>query len=701
MFKGLGTRIKNFIGGDMFSNISILPFSSYKKNYSQADYLSSYEISLYANRAIDKRAEKVGDVQFVLKRGDTVIENHEIIDLLAKPNKSFTGKEFFKLYQKYYDIFGEVYILKVGELRMGGVTRINELHLLRSDRVTPFFNAETGELTKIEFKEANGTKTIDGKEIIYAHNPDPANPLRGESLLRSGIRQIETSTQIDEYQSKILENGGRVEGVFNFKTEKLNVKQLREMKEAYQEEYGNASKAGLPMFLAGDASYEKLGLSPNELAYLESKKVVLDDILLLTGVPRAILGLTSNETFSNADASIRIFLAEVIRPLIESLTTNINENLVADEFELGFVDPTPENKEEKRLDIKTASDVYALTTNEKRELLGLDPIKDGDTILVPLNLMPMSSGSEKIEAVPTKSKGVKSPQCRETGESKEQCMSRKIPEIMEDGKSREEAIAIAESMCSVSCNLKKVNHPLRESAAREVYHALSLKRLDRRQELVVNVVDEYFREQKDRLVTKLQAQKHYRKKDLLGEIFHMTLEIKLAKETMLPVLERLMKEAAEDSKEIAGSNWDFNDTPEINGWLDKKTSIFAEQINETTFNKLRSAFQDSLDLGESRQQLINRIVDTYAGISKGRAETIARTEVHGVTQYGTVQGYKQAGLPIKIWVWSPGTKGGVRDEHMAMDGEEVPMDVAFSNGLMFPGDYNGGADETINCQCFI
>jgi len=651
MFERLKTRIKNFIDSeDPFSGFSILPFSKYKKKYSSSDYLSAYGISLYANRAVNKRAEKVGAIKFVLKRGDAIVEKHDVLDLLAKPNKAFTGYEFWRLYQKYMDIFGEVYIMLDTELRMGGKTKVNEMHLLQSGSVKPYFNEKTGELQKIEYQTTAGLQVIPGEQIIYSHNPDPANPLRGESLLQSGIRQIETSTQIDEYHSKILENGGRVEGVFNFKTGSLNKNQLKELKEQYQEEYGNASNAGLPLFLAGDATYEKLGLSPNELAYLETKKVTLDDILLLTGVPRAILGLTSNETFSNSDASIRIFLAEVVQPLLQSLVTILDERLVEESLDLSFVDPTPANKEEKRKDLETANTVNAMTTNEKREALGLDPVKGGDTILVPLNLVEMNS-----QASVEPNKGL----------------------------------------------IKAFNHPLKNRENREIYHALCLKRLDRRQKRMLDVIENYFVGQRTRLIEKLQGQKRFRVKGLLGEIFGMALEIRLAKDAVLPILQQLLIESAEDAKEIAGSSWDFNETPEIQSWLDRKTRIFAEQITATTFETLQSAFSESLDAGESRQELIGRIEETYGEISKSRAEMIARTEVHGVTQYGTSQGYKQAGLPIKIWVWAPGTRGGMRDAHRAMDGEEKPLESAFSNGLMFPGDYSGGADDVINCQCFI
>lgn len=78
---------------------------------------------------------------------------------------------------------------------------------------------------------------------------------------------------------------------------------------------------------------------------------------------------------------------------------------------------------------------------------------------------------------------------------------------------------------------------------------------------------------------------------------------------------------------------------------------------------------------------------------------IARTEVHNATQYGTLEGYKQAGLTTKIWVSV--MDEATRESHASIDGEERPMNTPFSNGLMLPGDPNGPAEETINCRCTI
>jgi hypothetical protein len=45
--------------------------------------------------------------------------------------------------------------------------------------------------------------------------------------------------------------------------------------------------------------------------------------------------------------------------------------------------------------------------------------------------------------------------------------------------------------------------------------------------------------------------------------------------------------------------------------------------------------------------------------------------------------------------------GNTRDIHAMVDGDEVPFDRPFSNGLMFPGDPSGSAENVINCRCQI
>ncbi|MEQ9135748.1 MAG: phage portal protein [Thalassobaculum sp.] len=625
---------------------------------SARDFLRYNEISLYTNRAIDKRAEKVSEVEFVLRRGEKEIERHPLLDLLNRPNRHHTGRQFWKLYQKYLDVTGSAYIWLVRNTELWADAKIGEMHLLRPDLMKVLYDSQK-EIAGYEFYRPGADPiTFKPEDIIYSFNPDPLDPLCGESILRSGVRAIDLENQLADYQSKVLRNGGQIPGVFNFKTT-LNKEQITALKEGYKEEYAGAKNAGMPLFLGGDAKYERTSLSPDELSYLESKGATLDDICLMTGVPRSVLARTSDETFANADASIAIFLRETIKPLLENLTTLLDWRLIPDDLDLTFVDPTPEDVDRKIKLLTAANAVNALTTNEKREMLGQDPYPDkaADEILIPFSVMPL--GAEK--AAPAAEK----------------------PEDEEKG---QKGIR------------KGLEHPLRDPMIRKRYGEIMVKRMDRREAELRQAMTRYFDDQEARLISRIDGVKSFKRKDLFGEAFDEQLEVRLAKTAVLPLIQRFLEEAGVDALALLGSDYTFVLAAEIRSWIDNRADVFAGEITATTVKRLGAQFEESFTSGESRQQLIRRIEETYEGFTEERARTIARTEVHAATQKGTFEGYRQGGSPIKIWV----TVGDndVRDSHR-IDGEERPINMPFSNGLQFPGDPAGDAADVVNCRCSV
>ena len=66
--------------------------------------------------------------------------------------------------------------------------------------------------------------------------------------------------------------------------------------------------------------------------------------------------------------------------------------------------------------------------------------------------------------------------------------------------------------------------------------------------------------------------------------------------------------------------------------------------------------------------------------------------------FGAHDGARAAGAGSKTWHV---TSSNPRSSHAALDGETVPLGQPFSNGLRWPGDRDGGADETAGCRCTI
>lgn len=659
--KSLGERAKSYTGV-IAGN---LPSST---NWGQTDYLKANDISLYTSRAVAKRAEKVSEVQFVVKNAKgEVIDNHPILKTLNYPNQFYTGQAFWELCQKYIDLVGAAYILKDSNRELFETkAKVTGLHLLKPNNVTPEFNTD-GTIRVFRYKTEHGTTEYQPEQVIYIFRPDPSNPLKGLSLLKAGITAIQTEVQISAYHARILENGGKVEGVFKFKTPRITKEQMQNLKDEYTKQLSDARKAGVPLFLGGDAEYSRVGMTPDELSYLEAKKTSLEDICIMTGVPKAILASMDGIQYSNAETSIRVFLRETVVPLLRSLTGALDMALLPDGETLTFVDPTPENVDEKIKVLESGVKSNLLKINEGRRMLArltgedLPDVTGGDEILVPFNLIPL--GDESVVNNGAGEKKIK-------GESED--------------------------------------HPLKDEATRKVYGKVQDRRIARKAKPFERQVKTYFKGQEERLIAQLQPEKSrtYRRKGLLEESINLELEVQIGQEQFLPLMNDLVASAGGDAMELVGSSGKFRLSAEVTTWFTQRTDVFLRTINETTYKRLQKEFEASLAAGENRNQLIERVQTTYKSITEARAAMIARTEVHNATQYGTMEGYRQAGMSLKIWVsvGDADTRGSdPMDEadHLSMDGEERPLDMPFSNGLMYPGDPRGSAAETINCRCVI
>lgn len=98
---------------------------------------------------------------------------------------------------------------------------------------------------------------------------------------------------------------------------------------------------------------------------------------------------------------------------------------------------------------------------------------------------------------------------------------------------------------------------------------------------------------------------------------------------------------------------------------------------------------------------IARNISSVSSAPLSRAKTIARTEGHRIQQTSSrdaQEAAKKKGADV-LKQWDAALDARTRDSHARVDGEIRELDEKFSNGLMFPGDPNGGAAEVVNCRC--
>lgn len=159
--------------------------------------------------------------------------------------------------------------------------------------------------------------------------------------------------------------------------------------------------------------------------------------------------------------------------------------------------------------------------------------------------------------------------------------------------------------------------------------------------------------------------------------------------------------------------------------LDQEAMVRAVQLDSKISNGLYSGIGENVadlkkhitaevsrgiangsDFHQIARQIRGHMMGTYTQKTGGalyRSELIARTEGHRIqVQSGMDACYKarDKGADV-VKQWDSTLDSSTRESHQAVDGEIRELDEKFSNGLMFPGDPDGGAAEVCNCRCAL
>jgi HK97 family phage portal protein len=130
-------------------------------------------------------------------------------------------------------------------------------------------------------------------------------------------------------------------------------------------------------------------------------------------------------------------------------------------------------------------------------------------------------------------------------------------------------------------------------------------------------------------------------------------------------------------------------------YAQKEAGWLVKGVSKTTREAIGAAITDGLLAGEGATQIASRLRDLPA-FTRDRAILVGRTESTRVTNGAPMEALSDFGGRTGqkfIKTWFAVLDSRVRDEHEAMNGEQVPIDQPFSNGSMAP-------DEP-NCRCTL
>ncbi len=632
--------------------------------------------SVWVYRCINRRANSVASVPWYVeeRKGDVweVVPNHPIAVLLDEPNPFMSGQSLVQYMVNHLDLGGNA-IWHINRVQNAPV----ELWPIIPDpkRIKPIPDRQRY-ISHYEYTVDPGDKIrLEPEEIVHFRFIDPGNLYWGLSPLQVAARTVDTDVEAVNWNKISLQNRAVTDGVFAF-DHPLTEEQWEEARKMVREQHQGAGNARTPWVLGAGAKWNQMSLSPVEMDFLESRRFSRQEICAVFDVPTLLVGATEASTYNNYATARKAFWEDTMVPLLDDIREALNLALVP-YWDPDLLDPSKQANLRVMYDV---SNIPALQENftekvgnartlwqmgvplnmiNRRLELGFPEIPGGDEPRVTTGFM-YAAGDGPDETKGTWTEEQKTLFWKARDEDKLSWEEKVAQQIAALFQAEGELIVAGFEENGKIGALAEVegNTTVWEEALAAVYTA----------------VIEHFGQ-------------------LEGE--------------------RIAGEAAKRRTAPTERKFDFDPYAElVNQFVVHQAALKVTYMSTTTKTKIAMIIDKALADSETIPQIAARIRRMYldwatgedSGIDYPRSLVIARTEVGAASGYGSYNGAVQAEQQIGVAIekeWISSRDERVRDSHDYMDGERKGLKELFSNGLMYPGDPNGLAEETIMCRCVM
>ena len=139
------------------------------------------------------------------------------------------------------------------------------------------------------------------------------------------------------------------------------------------------------------------------------------------------------------------------------------------------------------------------------------------------------------------------------------------------------------------------------------------------------------------------------------------------------------------------------------GFMSRNAAEKVVGISAATKRALHRVIKRGAFDGLSYSEVAKKIRKARSTINRTRAIRIARTEIHGASNYATDEAVNSTRVEFDR-EWTALFDDRTRITHTAADGQIRKQGVPFRVGgedLMFPGDPKGSPGNIINCRCVV
>ena len=373
------------------------------ENFARETYLKN----VIAYRCIDELSTSIasipwGEFEETKSGKKKQITDSMMAETIKRPNPEESWSFWLMKLSAFLIMSGNVFPRRISPMTGPNKGIPSELWILRPDRMKIL--KSNGFLAGYEY-------SVDSKKQIWYIDPitrqcdvlqlksfNPIDDWWGASVTEPIAREIDTSNEMTEWNKKILENEGRpgmiitVNGTLDDKAFDRLEKQIRAK--------SGSSGAGDSLILESESGIEvkPYGWTPMDLDYIEGGRELARKICNGYKVPPQLIGIPGDNKYANYQEARLHFYENSVSWYSNYIRGELNNWLYEKgskrSLNYNMEDiPALAPKRDKLWDRANKSNF--LTINEKREMVGKDPVGvEGDIILTPANLIPLGTTPE-------------------------------------------------------------------------------------------------------------------------------------------------------------------------------------------------------------------------------------------------------------------------------------------------------------------
>jgi len=574
---------------------------------------------LYNNKewvfiAVDRIAKSLAGIRFKVMRYERNGDDQEVfdgplVDFLENPGAGFTGKDFVYLDTAYKELTGNAFWEIIGG---------RELKPLIPTEVKPILKGT--KLVGYKVHDQLPPRTLTLNKVLHDRYVDPRKPYWGVGKLEKIARWVDTSSFANEFLRNFFVNGATFGGFIE--TEEESEERIKLIKLGLQTEHQGVQNAHKMAVLPKGSKFAPATANMQDMQFGETDDRYRDKILSGFGVPKTMVGLTTEVNRATAEASEYVFAKYTLKPIADDFVEFLNVHIAplfdtSGRFYFAYEEFVPENMDIKlkEREISLAKQAYK-TVNEVRAEIGLPPVQGGDTVYNAMNL-PLG---EKPPA----------PMAAPAGDEPKKYAPRHVRHALRRERLIDDIVSRASEIVS------EHHDPDAES------HKHFVARVAQHEQLVAGKIRDFNNRQQREVIEHLSRMT---KAIAKGDLFDMDGEVAVLVDFVTPMLKGLLIE--QGIEEYAAQDFP--------GAFDtQKSSVarivqlaakrLAKSYNNTTASLLKDELEEGISAGEDFTQLAARVNQVYEFSDQVRAVAVARTESFYVANEGSREAYRQSGV---------------------------------------------------------